>query len=284
MKKTSNEVIIRVKSALLRGLSQPKIAKIERVHQSTISRIRKSLNLNTPPAFPGRPKILSDADIQLCARNIRTGKIQSVVALQDDLSKWHGKAISRSAIANSLHAVGFKARTKQKKPMLSPKNVKSRLAFAKKYKNWTVDEWRKVIFSDETKINRFGSDGREFTWRKDGEQLRPHNIRQTLKHGGGSIMVWSCMSAKGPGYIQCIEGKMNAKDYQGILESDLLDTFEHYGYSLDEVIFQHDNDPKHTAKSTKKWLVDKNINALDWPANPLISIRSNTSGGFSNTN
>ena len=30
--------------------------------------------------------------------------------------------------------------------------------------------------------------------------------------------------------------------------------------------FQHDNDPKHTAKVVKKWLADKNINVLQWPS------------------
>lgn len=30
--------------------------------------------------------------------------------------------------------------------------------------------------------------------------------------------------------------------------------------------FQHDGDPKHTAKAVKKWLADKNINVLRWPS------------------
>ena len=30
--------------------------------------------------------------------------------------------------------------------------------------------------------------------------------------------------------------------------------------------FPHDNNPKHTAKAVKNWLVDKNINVLQWPS------------------
>ncbi len=30
-------------------------------------------------------------------------------------------------------------------------------------------------------------------------------------------------------------------------------------------VFQHDNDPKHTAKATKEWLKKKHIKVLEWP-------------------
>ncbi len=79
-------------------------------------------------------------------------------------------------------------------------------------------------------------------------------------------MVWGCFSAAGPGYICSIEGNMNAEDYRGILESDFLDTLEYYGVEVEDVIFQHDNDPKHTAGSTKKWLQDNGIEVLEWPS------------------
>ena len=60
---------------------------------------------------------------------------------------------------------------KKKKPLLSPKHRKQRLAFALKYKEWTVEDWKRVIWSDETKINRIASDGRQWIWKKTREEL-----------------------------------------------------------------------------------------------------------------
>ena len=55
---------------------------------------------------------------------------------------------------------------KVKKPYLSEKHKKARLEFAKRHKDWTIEDWKKVIWSDETKINIFGSDGRQYRWGK----------------------------------------------------------------------------------------------------------------------
>ena len=83
----------------------------------------------------------------------------------------------------------------------------------------------------------------------------------TVKFGGGRIMVWGCFSAKGVGKISVIGGKMNARMYKQILPENLISSVESLELPSD-YIFQQDNDPKHTAKSTKKWLSENNINAL----------------------
>ncbi|GFV27729.1 transposable element Tc1 transposase [Trichonephila clavipes] len=59
--------------------------------------------------------------------------------------------------------------------------------------------WKKVIFSDESKFNIFGSDGRRTVWRKPNTALDPKNLRPTVKHGGVSVMVWGCMASNGVG-------------------------------------------------------------------------------------
>ena len=56
--------------------------------------------------------------------------------------------------------MGLKALVKKKKQKLTQKQMKDRLDFAIAHQHWTVDDWKRVIWSDETKINRIGSDGR----------------------------------------------------------------------------------------------------------------------------
>ncbi|GFT83541.1 HTH_Tnp_Tc3_2 domain-containing protein [Trichonephila clavipes] len=59
------------------------------------------------------------------------------------------------------------------KPFISLQNQKERLKFAKTHKMKTDNFWKKVIFSDESKFNIFGSDGRRTVWRKPNTALDP---------------------------------------------------------------------------------------------------------------
>ena len=51
--------------------------------------------------------------------------------------------------------------------------------------------------------------------------------------------------------------------YKEILREDLYETIEEYEMDITRVIFQHDGDPKHTAKSERKWLNEQPFDVLD---------------------
>jgi len=59
---------------------------------------------------------------------------------------------------------------------------------------------------------------------------------------------------------------MDADLYVRILQSELMDSIQYYDLDQDEVIFQQDNDPKHTSKLAKDAVEELNLTVLDWPS------------------
>ncbi len=84
-------------------------------------------------------------------------------------------------------------------------------------------------------------------WRQPGEEYKDKSVLPTVKHGGGSVMVWGCMSAAGTEDLQLIEGTMNANMYCDILKQSMIPSLQRLGR---RALFQQDNDPKHTSKTT----------------------------------
>ena len=78
-------------------------------------------------------------------------------------------------------------------------------------------------------------------------------------------MLWGWFSAKGTGRLHLIKGMMNGAMYREISGDNLLSSVRALKMGRGWV-FQHDNDPKHTAKATKEWLKKKHIKVLEWPS------------------
>jgi hypothetical protein len=160
----------------------------------------------------------------------------------------------------------MKAVVKAKKPFLKAAHREARLAFAQKYEHWTVEDWKHVVWSDETKVNRIGSDGCQYVWKRVGEPLSDRLTTPTVKHGGGSMMVWGCMGWNGVGLLTEIEGKMDANQYVEILEHSLSKSVNILEIPEENFIFQQYNDPKHTSNRANDWFQEQDIDLLDWPA------------------
>ena len=134
------------------------------------------------------------------------------------------------------------------------------------HQHWTVEHWKKVVHSDESKSIILGQMVIEHPWKMKGESLIDRLVEGTLKFGGGSLMVWGCMMWEGVGNLVKIDGKMDTDLYTQIMEDDLLGSLDWYDKSPREIIFWQDNDPKHKCLVCRGWCKDNGIKLLPWPA------------------
>ena len=103
--------------------------------------------------------------------------------------------VHRTTVQRNLKNYGVKAWVKPKKPNLEPHQKHARLAFAQQHEKWTIEQWKNVMFSDESSISRIGSFGRQYFYSdREHKRLEPHQVKETKQAGGGKIMAWGCMT------------------------------------------------------------------------------------------
>lgn len=233
------------------------IADIVGIPKSTVYNIierygKERSFVNKPKS--GRPSKLSKYDERKVLRIIKKCPKTSAPEIAQELANTCAVTVCPQTVRNTIKKNGFNSRVARKKFFVSKINKIKRYNFAKSYVSKPAAFWENWIFTDESKYNISGSDGRRRVWREKNRALDPKNMTGTVKHGGGSVMVWGCMSANGVGNLHFINGIMNQYIYIDLLKNNLLQSAEKMGLS-GNFVFQQDNDPKHSSVNAKLWIL-----------------------------
>lgn len=164
-----------------------------------------------------------------------------------------GYDFQQEQVRRRLKNAGLAACRPKKSPLLTKKMMQKRLKFAKTYANWTTDMWFNVIWSDESKFNLFGSDGKQYVRRRKGEKYKKVCVMQAPKFPV-SVMVWGCFVVDEMGKLEIIDGRVNAEKYIGILNRCLIPTIEENLTGNEDFIFQQDHAPCRTAKKVMQFI------------------------------
>jgi len=82
-----------------------------------------------------------------------------------------------------LAKAGLHGRVARKKPLLTQYHKEINLKWAKDWKAWTLRDWHRTVWSNESKFNLFGFDGRTYVRRRKGEEFLPECVNQTVWRG-----------------------------------------------------------------------------------------------------
>jgi len=166
----------------------------------------------------------------------------TINTLVTDLAR-SGIVVSKKTASRALYRNGLRGCRPRKTPLLQKRHLQASL-YAKDNLEKDYAYWRRVLWSDETKLELFGYRDVAYVWRKKEEAYNPKNIVPTVKHSGGSILLWGCFSASGTGNLVKVEGIMKKEGYVKILKENLKQSAAKVGLGH-RFVFQHDNNPKH---------------------------------------
>ena len=263
MRNLERKCINKIVELKLKGLTINEIAKMCNIGVSSVKKYTKDIGIYKKKKKPGRPKKLSKKISKAIVNDFKSNKLKYLSDGCFKVSTENNIEVSKDTISRCLKNEGLNCYKKQKKPELTENREKSRFEFSEKFLNYNYQDWRRVIWSDESSFEVANSSRTEYYWSKKCDPLNEKNIKKTKKFGGGSVMVWGCITPYGVGKLVKIDGNLNSQKYTEVLQKGLFETIDHYKLMLDKMIFMHDNAPIHSSKHTKEWLTTNKVATIE---------------------
>lgn len=270
-KKLNMEEKARALTLLEQGMPGKHVAEKLSVSRRSIYRLKMEAAKLPPNTTPqrksgsgGKRKTTPKTD---CILKREVKKNPSITAAE--LKNNYPELLKNVAIRTIQHRLQkdlkLPCRRAARKPLLTERMKKRRLSFAKKYQDWTPEQWKKVMWSDESTFRLLRIGSKVVRRPSDVSRYDPRYTIKTVKHPD-SVMVWGCFSgAKGRGGLYFLPKNvtMKASNYIEVLREHLLDMWDIHGCEF----FMQDGAPSHCAKSVKSFLANNNIALLEWPGN-----------------
>jgi hypothetical protein len=115
------------------------------------------------------------------------------------------------------------------------------LAWCLARRGWNLRTWRKIDWSDESRFLLHVTDGRIRVWRHKNTAYTPRNIQPTVSYGGGSVMVWGCISHDCKLGLVTIQGNLTGDQYiRDVLQPVVVPHFNNHPLAT-RTVYMDDN-------------------------------------------
>lgn len=208
----------------------------------------------------GRPKKLNNRDRRHLKRYVKKNWNNRHQPLRD-ISDIINHVIGANTLRKEIQAFGLNHRRERKRPYLSRAQKKARLKFAKEHLHWTIEEWCRVLFTDEMGLQTGANGGMIWVWRAPDEEYLEDCCGVTHKSGFKKIKVWGAMRYGALSKLVVLkereerdgEGRFSGKDYvEQVIDKELFNFWASSMEELGDVLVMEDGAGYHEGAATKR--------------------------------
>jgi hypothetical protein len=173
----------------------------------------------------------------------------------------YGRCLSTRTVRNRLKSAGLKSRRVIKRPLLVDRHQ-----WCLARCGWNLRTWRKIHWSDESRFLLHATDGRMRVWRHKNTAYTPRNIQPTVPYGGGSVMVWGCISHDCKLDLVTIQGNLTGDQYiRDFLQPVVVPHFDNHSLAT-RPVYMDDNARPHRSRAVTSYLQSEAVTSVPWPA------------------
>jgi transposase len=227
----------------------------------TIKKEQERINQRSKPRS-GQPSKLSSEEKENLVHLARENPHIKLVELQQSVDMRCCKNTIRT-VFRKLH---MRKWLQRKRPEILAHNAEKRLEWAQRYAHYTAEDWRRVIWSDESTVERGKGGQLIWTWNSPKEQLIEHDVHEIRTGKSIKKMFWAAFRYNQR--TQLIPLTPDGSSLGGgitatVIKQTYMDQLP--GLLRDGNIFMHDNAPVHTAYIVRDLLQEMDIEVMTWP-------------------
>ncbi|GBL87031.1 Transposable element Tcb2 transposase [Araneus ventricosus] len=258
----------RIVGRLEAGQSQVQICREFNLTPSAVCNLCKQFqDTGSIERKPGksRPRATTATEDRYLSIIARRNRGATASQLSRDLYAATGTRVSRVTVSKRPHETGLFARRPAVCVPLTSTNRRVRLAWCREHRDWSMDQWATVFFTDESRFSLNTDSRRTFIWREPGTRYLPSNVREIDHYDGGDLMVWAGIMLDGRTPLHVFErGTVTGVRYRDEILEPYVRLFR--GAVGPEFILMDDNARPHRALLVDEFLESEDIRRMDWPA------------------
>ncbi|GFU27891.1 transposable element Tcb2 transposase [Trichonephila clavipes] len=163
----------------------------------------------------GRRRATTPNEDRYLVLTARKHRNMNAILLQQHLRSATGTTVSTQTVRNQVHGVGLYARRPTVCVRLTSRHRRDRREWAKEHVNWRRNEWSNVLFSGESRFSVHPDNRRIFIWRDLGSRDNPAFVHESVRFGGGGVLVYGGISIDGRTDLYIIrDGPLTARRYR----------------------------------------------------------------------